>query len=95
MWGQTLLGFAFSPPRARCVDGLASEPCATLGHEQPRQVVLPRSKVALDGSALVASNRVLDGLRLPLRRATHNLDRLRSSWLRRIWMASLIRKPYR
>ena len=60
MWGQTLLGFAFSPPRARCVDGLASEPCAALGHQQPGQVVLPRSKVALDGSALVASNRVLD-----------------------------------
>jgi hypothetical protein len=42
------------------VDGLASELCAALGHEQPGQIVLPGSKVALDGAEFVASDRVLD-----------------------------------
>jgi hypothetical protein len=67
------------------VDGLAGELCLPLGHEQPGQVVGSISSPAIGCSAE----------RLPLKRATHNLDRLTSSWLRRIWIASLTRRPCR
>jgi hypothetical protein len=76
------------------VDGLACELCLPLGHEQPEQVVLADGEVALDGAELVASIGCSTE-RLPLRRATHNLNRLTSSWLRRIWMASLTHRPWR
>ena len=74
------------------IDGLAGELCLPLGHEQPGQLVLPGGEVALDRAQLIAGDRVLDA-QAALRRAT--LDRLTSSWLRRIWMASLTRKPCR
>jgi hypothetical protein len=45
-------------------------------------------EIALDGAELVAGNWVLDA-EATLRRATHSLDHLTSSWLRRIWTASL------
>ena len=82
------------PVGSRCVGGLAGELCLPLGHEQPGQLVLPGGEVALDRAQLVAGDRVLDA-QAALERATHSLDRLTSSWLRRIWMASLTRKPCR
>jgi hypothetical protein len=51
-------------------------------------------EIALDGGRLIAAIGC-STLKLPLRRATQSLDRLTSSWLRRIWMASLTRKPCR
>jgi len=42
------------------VDGLAGELCLPLGHKQPEQIVLPGSKVALDGAEFIAGDRVLD-----------------------------------
>src|SRR4029077_11049980 len=42
------------------IDGLAGELCLPLGHEQPRQIVLPGGEVALDRAQLIAGNRVLD-----------------------------------
>jgi hypothetical protein len=44
-------------------------------------------EIALDGAELVAGNWVLAAQ--ATLEATHSLDRLTSSWLRRIWTASL------
>ena len=41
------------------VDGLARHRLAALGDEQPRQLILARREVALDGAELVAGDRLL------------------------------------
>ena len=43
-------------------DGLPGERLATLGQEQPGQLVLPGGEVAPDDTQLVAGDRLLDGL---------------------------------
>ena len=50
-------------------------------------------ELALDGAEFVAGDRVLDAQAALEASDPQPLDRLRSSWLRRIWMASLTRKP--
>ena len=57
------------------VDGLAGELCLPLGHKQPGQIVLPGGEAALDGAQLSTAIGC-STLRLPLRQATHSLDRL-------------------
>jgi hypothetical protein len=75
------------------VDGLAGHRPAALGNKQPRQVVFPGGEVALDGSELIAGDRLLD--RPPLKRATHRRKRLKSSWSLRLWIAAEMRSPGR
>jgi len=77
------------------VHGLAGELRLLLGDEQPGQIVFAGGEVPLDRAQLVAAAIGCSTESEFFRRATHIRERLTSTALRRFWMASLTRTPWR